>query len=655
MKKISADKFFPAVTLLAGIFLTVAAAPLAAKEKEWPPVPPEDLALKDNPAQPGAPAMILIEDIYVDDNDDYEEYYRRLKILTADGLEHANVELFYDDTYTLEGIQGRTVCPDGSVKVFEGKPFDKVVAKRRGVNIRSKSFTLPGAQPGCIIEYRYTRKRDNRYFYRTEWPVQGRLFIRRGKYTLRRYRGPSALTWIFRLPPGKEPREDKDGLLRLELENTPGIPKEAYMPPDDWLRYRVFFFYRQTAVESPEKFWKQEGKEWHTLVEDFIGKRKGVAQAAGQLVATGDDATAKLRKLYERAQQIRNLSYERRKTEQEAKREKLKENNNSEDVLKNGYGYRTEINRLFVALARAAGFPAGVVRIAERDENLFDKGLLEGRQLNGEVAVVTAEGRDLYLDPGTPYCPFGLLAWEKTGVTGIRLGPDGGAFVTTPESKPEQALIERTATLELDEEGTAEGSLEVRYTGQEALELRLEAMDEDEAGRAQMLEKRAKTWVPATAEVKLESASGWEQREEPLQARFRLRLPGLAESTGRRLLVPVMPLESVNWRPFQVGKRENPVYFRHAFQWVDSVKLQAPEGYVVETLPEKKLKDSPLGRYELSSQEEGGRLVTQRTFRMVRHFLPATLYTSLRIFFEAVRQGDELQAVLKVGEGRDAN
>ncbi len=66
-------------------------------------------------------------------------------------------------------------------------------------------------------------------------------------------------------------------------------------------------------------------------------------------------AEVKLRKIYARVQQIRNLNLEDSKMKQENKDENLKPNSNVEDVLKHGYAYGTEINYLFVGLARAAG------------------------------------------------------------------------------------------------------------------------------------------------------------------------------------------------------------------------------------------------------------------------------------------------------------
>src|SRR5207244_3319787 len=140
-------------------------------------------------------------------------------------------------------------------------------------------------------------------------------------------------------------------------------------------------------------------------IENFIGSDRSVKAEA--LTITGDATTdeEKLKRIYDRVQKIRNLSYEPDKTEKEENREKLRENRGPGDVLSNGYGWRTEINRLFVALARGAGFTANVVRAATRDDLFFARQIPDSSQLDTELVIVNVGGKDRFLDPGTPFAP----------------------------------------------------------------------------------------------------------------------------------------------------------------------------------------------------------------------------------------------------------
>ena len=82
---------------------------------------------------------------------------------------------------------------------------------------------------------------------------------------------------------------------------------------------------------------------------------------------------------------------------------------------------RSDITRTFVALARAAGFEAEVVRVSNRDDKLFRINLLSFYdQMDSEAVLVKLGERTMALDPATPFCPFGLVHWSRSNATALR-------------------------------------------------------------------------------------------------------------------------------------------------------------------------------------------------------------------------------------------
>ena len=78
-----------AFTLLLAIAASVMVIRHASAE-DWLPVPPADLAMKDNPAEPGADAMILYRNSHVDArravmDGAFDEEYVRIKVFTEKG------------------------------------------------------------------------------------------------------------------------------------------------------------------------------------------------------------------------------------------------------------------------------------------------------------------------------------------------------------------------------------------------------------------------------------------------------------------------------------------------------------------------------------------------------------------------------------------
>ena len=394
------------------------------------PVSPDELSLKSEPLAPGAPAIILYRQVDRDDNGrtSHEDDYLRVKILTEEGRKYANVEVPYlKRSQDVVGVKARTISPDGSITEFSGQAFDKELFKSRGVKYLAKTFTLPNVQVGSIIEYLYTVDLGEYMLFDSHWILSDELFTKKAQFSLKPYQGTYqafSLRWSWLgLPAGAVPKQGPDRIVRMEANNIPAFQVEDYMPPPNELRSRVDFIYEEGIAEKDqESFWRQVGKRRNGELESFIGKHKAMEQAVAQIVAPNDSQEVKLRKIYDRVQQVRNTSYELTKTEQESKREKEKAADNVEEVWKKGYGNSFQLTWLFLALARAAGFEAYGCWVSDRKEYFFNPITMQSAKLNTNVALVKLNGKDLYLDPGIPFTPYGLLTWSETSVRGLRLG-----------------------------------------------------------------------------------------------------------------------------------------------------------------------------------------------------------------------------------------
>ncbi len=119
-----------------------------------------------------------------------------------------------------------------------------------------------------------------------------------------------------------------------------------------------------------------------------------------QIVSPSDTPDVKLRKLYDRVQQMRNTSFELQKTEQEQKREKEKEPGNVEEVWKRGYANALDLTWLYLGLVRAAGFEAYGVYVSDRRNYFFSRELKDRTKLDSNVVLVKVNGKEMYFDPG---------------------------------------------------------------------------------------------------------------------------------------------------------------------------------------------------------------------------------------------------------------
>lgn len=646
-------RFCCKLLLLCGC-LFVALQSLAQKE-DWLPITRKDLETKVVPGAPGASAIQLYYADYIDDREQTEFFYHRIKVLNDKGKSYADIEILVPPDGSFTGLKARTIHPDGTIVEFTGKPFQKIVVRERSLKVVARAFTMPEVTIGSIIEYKYKISLPGVYLDNS-WTIQHDLYTVKESFRMLPFggelegfeKGHQVAALSSHMPNNLKPRQ-KNGGYELEVENMPPFEAEGHMPPEDDYKPQIRFFYGGTELSSTDKFWQEAGRQWYEEAERFIGKRHEIGEEAARVIGGETDPVQKLRKLYARAQQIRNLSYERERTEQEEQKENLKPNQNAGDVLSHGYGDRTDVGRFFVALARAAGFAVFILRVSDRSERFFDRGLLSRQQLGSEIALVNAGGETLFLDPGTRFCPFGFVRWMHTSSLALQLDKDGGPFIKVPAAGYNQAMIRRTAEMALSPAGALTGTVTARFEGGEALERRLDALTTDEAGRKQELEEEAADWLPDGASVKLLNAEGWEENDGPLIATFAVELPSYAVVAGKRLLVPTYLFQDHEKDVFNHAARKYPVYFPYAFGEADTLTILVPPDYAAENIPAQQSSSLSYATYLNQTEFDGRRLVTNRVLQVNGIFFGVEIYPEVKGFFQKVQMGDEQRMVFHPG------
>ena len=629
-----------------------------------PPITPDDLKMTSEPNAPGAPAIILYRQVHRDDDPQrgHEDNFVRIKILKEEGRKYADIEIPYEKGYTdnINGIAGRTIHPDGSVVEFKGKAFDKTIVKAKGRKYSAKTFTLPDVQAGSIIEYSYTQQLAENYLFDSHWILSNELFTKLAKFSLKPYSSYHSMytvRWSWHLlPPGTDPpKQAPDSIIRMQVMNIPAFQTEDYMPPANELKARVDFTYSDDTEPNAEKFWRNYGKKLNSKVENFAGKRKAMEEAVNSIVTANDSPEVKLRKIYDRVQKIRNLSYERRKTDEEAKREKLKDNSNVEDVWKNGYGYGRDINWLFLALARAAGFEVYAVFASDRYNYFFDPKINDTYKLDSDLVLVKINGNDVFCDPGAAFTPFGLLTWAETGVQGMRLDKDGGAWIKTVLPKSSDSQIIHRADLTLSDTGDLEGKLTASFTGLKAMELRVNERNDDDTDKKKTLEDEVKAYVPVAVELELTNKPDWTDSEAPLVAEFKFKVPGWVSGAGHKAMLPMGLFSADEKDVFAHTERVHPIYFDYPMEKDDDITIILPTGWQVSSVPKDNVMDGHIVGYSLRAENNKSSVHITRKLSSDILLLDQKYYQALRNFYEMVRTADEEQILLQPGGTRASN
>jgi hypothetical protein len=677
-----------ALPLVVAFLLALLALPALSHADEWKPITPEDLALKDNPADPGAPAMILYRELEHQADLGTRTEYVRIKIFDERGLAYANIQPASIDPFEnvpgfpanirIFEIKGRTIHPDGTVIPYTGHieekdisetvhfvaqaswypwyPWEYLTAQKR-----VKMFSLPDVTPGSIIEYKIVRKWNAGAVYtsRLGWPVQLSLFQREAHFsfvtrgslgeTIRKDRAEDSM--IGYIPFGLRPGQKivwQGSKFTLDVKDVPAFVFENFMPPRESVRSRVVFFDRDLIFyKSAEDYWPTEGKSWAGEVQGYLDKNARRPAEVAAVIASANNSDDKLRDLYDRVQEFRNSpgkSDESLKHNPDDLRYRILSSFSGDPQDTAGHN---ELNRKFVALARAAGFDATIVIASPRKYHVFHKSLTNFDQLEDELVLVRVNGKEIYLDPGTPFCPFGILPWEDTGVQGLRADKGAAPFVMTPVPAASDAMIIRKASLSLDADGTLTGTLKLTLGGQEALQIRLHEAKQDEEHRRKYLERTVRLWLGVKKGVKLEQINDWGSSTTSLVASFSVNIPSYATKNAERIEVPATLFSHAYENPFVPADRQYPIYFRYPYFYVDDVTITPPPGFQVETLPSMATQKNNLAEFSTSYAIENGAAHLTRRIQLDHVFVEAKGYPQVKEFFELVAGKNKDQLVLK--------
>ena len=123
-----------------------------------------ELQMTEDPRSPGTAAVFLNIAEVTDDPLHYHSFYARVKVLQEKGKDLATVTIPYQQgNFKVTDIKGRTIHSDGTVIPLTVKPEDLLSSKEGERQFGRMVFTLPSADVGSILEYRYQLRYDDNH------------------------------------------------------------------------------------------------------------------------------------------------------------------------------------------------------------------------------------------------------------------------------------------------------------------------------------------------------------------------------------------------------------------------------------------------------------------------------------------------------------
>jgi hypothetical protein len=640
---------------------------------EWRPVTPPELALKASSVEKDADAEALFWEVRIDDSSLEElamQHYVRVKIFTERGLErYSKFDIPFTKGMKIKDIAARVTKPDGSaVEIQKEDIFEREILKANGIKVKAKSFAIPGLVPGVIVEYRYREVISDagaagmRLKFQRDIPVQTLAYY----YKPYNKKTPNYQSFNF---DDTKFIEDQKGFWVAARKNVPALKEEPRMPPENevvpWMLLQsirvniadaslnsITFTVKDPG--NPAGYWGAVSRERSYLFRLMNKPDKEIKRVAAEVTASAPTPEDKLKKLYEFCQtEIKNTSFDTTMTDEQ--RKKLPEIKSVSDVLKHKTASSQWIDLLFGALANSLGYETRIAFSGNRNEMFFKPEMTNESFIHpAAIAVKNGEAWGFH-NPGVSLLPYGMLIWYETDVWALLVGEANYQWVRTPSSPFEKSVARRQGTFSLLEDGTLQGEVKIEYEGQSGLNYRLEGYDKSGNKLEEDLKADLKQRM-STAEVSNIKIENVTDSRKPLVYTYKVRVPGYAQRTGKRLFLQPAFFEKGVESLFSASDRKYDVYFHYPWSEQDDVAIDLPPGFALDNADQP----APFNSGQISQYTVNiGITEDQKTLIYKRRFFfgggnntlfPNASYAGLKQLFDTLHTQDNHTITLKVAE-----
>jgi hypothetical protein len=594
----------------------------------------------------------------------------RIKIFNKEGYEHANFEVpIYHSGSSKERLSGLKVVTYNldNGKISETKiKSDAIFEEKYDQNTDFIKFTAPNIREGSVVEVTYTITSDFLHYFR-DWDFQTTIPVVWSEY---RAAIPEYFTYE-KFMQGYVPLHinESETLTKTisitSKERSVGKVTQTTFSTDNinyqelnfrWVAKEVAAFrsepFMTTYLDYISKinfelaYYKFPNEPIQQIIGTWAGLNKtflendyfgNAVNGSGFLKKIAEEVTTNANTPQEKVEDIFNFVLTN--IEWDGTYRKFLTDDNFRAALDKKKGSSSHINLMLVSMLQKIGISAHPVILSTRNHGFVREDFAISSQFNYVIALVTLGEKSLLLDATDRLLPMGALPEHCLNGRGYIISKDNPGWISleAPKSK-----ITTTTELTLDTEGKFTGNLKIISDGYAARKARASFLSKGE-------EEYLKNFTLAkTLSITKSEFKNAKEIKETFQENHEFLVDAIEGAPGTVYLSPIIHLaEETN--PFKLEKREYPVDFGSPYDKVYMLKLNIPDTYEFDEIPQSKVIALPGngGRFIYNTQVIGNTLSITSMLSINKGIFNQEEYPNLREFFNIVVAKQAEQVVLK--------
>jgi hypothetical protein len=610
---------------------------------------------------PDTNAVVLLDETTLTVSPDGKAVEHRrhvLKILRPAGRDNGYVSVWFDKDSKLLSMHVWSIGPDGHEYEVKDKEMAEFSPPGEGGilynDVKCRAANPPGRDPGGFIAYE-TEQLLPWYMSEDDWTFQGGIPSLSQSFTLELPTGFTyGTSWAHHKPVTATDLErqrwrwDLKDIPAIDLHNVPMSPSAEALAG----RMSVHF----EAPGMPNSIggtWQSIGAWYTQLSKDRLAATPEIAAKTAELTAGKTDFYDKSEAVAEFVQkQVRYFVIEKGIGGFQP--------HPAGEIFHNRYGDCKDKSTLLSAMLSTIGLHSVLVMVdTERGfvdpdaPSLMGNHMIAGIEVPAEYnspklkSVVTTKTGKRYLifDPTWEKTAFGQLEHNLQGSYGVLVEGADSQLIAFPVLSPELNTIHRTATFQLQPDGSLKGSIVERRFGDVSEYRRSMYSSADLKEQQEFLDHQLQRDFNSftVSEIKVENV-------EALNKELTTTYSVVATSYGKKMgpLLMVRPRILGDEAPrFNHEPRLVPIDLRETMQVQDEYSIQMPEGYVADEMPDPVSLDMGFAAYKSSTKMDGNTMRYSRTYTVRELTLPPERYGEVQKLASAIANDEQSSAVFK--------
>jgi hypothetical protein len=610
---------------------------------------------------PETNAVVLLEDTtytVAPDGTAVEHYRRVTKILRPQGREEGIVAVPFDKDTKILSMHVWSIGPDGHEYAMKDNEMAEYGYPGQGSlfeDIKIRAANPPGRDPGGVVAYEFDQ-RSRPYLTEKTWFFQSDLPHLNQSFTLELPPGfTHGTVWAHSKEIAATDLEHQR--WRWDMKDTPPIDLDhvTLRPSASALEGRMTVHYSGPGIAMPiEGSWQGVGEWYQGLAKDRVVATPEIAAKAKELVSDKTDFYDKTEAIAEFVQkQVRYFVIELGIGGHQP--------HYAGDIFRNRYGDCKDKATLLSAMLSTVGIHGTLVLVDHRrgfvdpnapsivgDHMIAAIEIPQGYSSPKLRSVVTSKSGRRYLifDPTWEKTPYGQLAHNLQGGYGVLIEPGNSQLIQFPVLPPDLNTIRRTATFQLQPDGTLKGTVTEKRFGDLSENRRSLYTKGDAKEQTQFLDRAlGQDFTSFTvSDFKVENA---EALNKDLTTSYALAANRFGKSMGPLLMIRPRVLGSENLYTDRKKRQDVPINLNETMQEHDDYTIELPAGYAVDEMPDPIKLDLGFASYESSSTVKDNVLHYTRTYTVREVTLPPDRYPDVQKLSGVIAADEESNAVLK--------